>query len=157
MRSTALRIALLLVMAILLAGCGGGSSGSSAGGDGSGGGSGGDSGGGQEQEQQDGGSGGGDGEENGEGAAGESKIALGRIAGVNEEAGRFSVEPSSEEQGQEPIAFKLAEGGVVTLDGEEVELSAMKKGQAAQVKYVVLGELNRARVVELLAGEATTG
>jgi hypothetical protein len=152
MRSTALRIALLLVLATLLAGCGGGSSGSSEGGDGSGGGSGG----GQEQEQQASG-GGDDGEETGEGAAGESKIALGRIAGVNEEAGRFSVEPSSEEQGQEPITFKLAEGGVVTLDGEEAELSAMKKGQAAQVEYVVLGKLNRARVVELLAGETTTG
>jgi hypothetical protein len=148
MRSTALRIALLLVLAILLAGCGGGSSGSSVEGD--------DSGGGQEREQQAGGSGGDEGED-GEGAAGESKIALGRIAGVNEEAGRFSVEPSSEEQGQEPITFKLVEGGVVTLDGEEVELSAMEKGQAAQVEYVVLGELNRARVVELLAGEATTG
>lgn len=147
MRSTALRIALLLVLAILLSGCGGGGSES---GSEDGGGSGG------EQEQQAGGeesAGSGDEEANGGG----QKIALGQIASVNAEAGRFAIEPSTADQGEEPITFKLTEGGTVTLEGEEVELSAMEEGQQAQVEYVVLKDLKRARKVELFGGESTTG
>jgi hypothetical protein len=148
MRSTALRIALLLVLALFLSGCGGGGSG---GGSEEGGGSGG-----QQEEQQAGGeeTTGSEGEEaNGGG----QKIALGQIASVNAEAGRFAIEPSTEDQGEEPITFKLTQGGTVTLEGEEVELSAMEEGQQAQVEYVVLKDLNRARKVELFGGESTTG
>ena len=153
MRSLTPGIALLLVLAILLAGCGGGSSGGGAGGGGGAGdGSDGGSGGGQETEQQAGG----EGEGNGGGAALESKIALGRIATVNEENRRFSVEPSTDEQGQEPIKFRLVKNDVVTLDGEEVEFSAMEREQAAQVEYVVVNDQNRARTVELLTGGETT-
>jgi hypothetical protein len=142
MRSTTLGIALLLALAILLAGCGGGSSGD-----------GGDSGGGSDaqQDEQDGGAEGESGEETGGG----KKIALGLVASVKADAGRFAIEPSAEEQGVEPVTFKLAEGGTITLDGKEVELSAMEEGQQVQVEYVVLKDLNRAQVVELFGGEAT--
>lgn len=143
MRSIALRTALLLVLAILLAGCGGGSSEGGAE-------NGGDFGGGSDV-QQDGGEESGGGEETGGG----NKIALGLVASVKADAGRFAIEPSTEEQGEEPVTFKLTEGATVTLDGEEVELSAMEEGQQAQVEYVVLKDLNRARKVELFGGEAT--
>ena len=146
MRSKALSTALLLVLAILLAGCGGGSSEGGAE-------NGGDSGGGSDaqQEPQDGGAE----SEGGEETGGGNKIALGLVASVKADAGRFAIEPSTEEQGEEPVTFKLAEGATVTLDGEEVELSAMEEGQQAQVEYVVLKDLNRARVVELFGGETT--
>ena len=142
MRSIALRTTLLLVLAILLVGCGGGSSegGAENGGDSD-----------AQQAQQDGGEESGGGEETGGG----NKIALGLVASVKADAGRFAIEPSTEEQGEEPVTFKLTEGATVTLDGEEVELSAMEEGQQAQVEYVVLKDLNRARKVELFGGEAT--
>ena len=140
MRSIVLT-ALLLILAILLGGCGGGSS--EGGGD-----SGGDSAGQEEQQAS--------GEESAnEEDGGGNRIALGLIASVNAQAGRFAVEPSTDEQGEEPISFKLAEGGRVTLDGQEVELSEMEEGQQAQVEYVVLKDLNRARIVELFGGETT--
>ncbi len=70
------------------------------------------------------------------------------------EKGRFTLKPSAEAQGEEPIPFKLAPEAKVTLDGREAEPSQMKPGQQAQVEYVVREDLavpNRARVVELFS------
>lgn len=127
--SKALFLAMIVLIAGLLTSCGGG--------DQSGGGS-----------QQDGGAE----EKKGENAP-EKKIAFGTIGFVNPETERFTVRPSTEEQGQEPIAFKLAKKGKITLGGQEAELGDMKKGQQAQVEYVVRNDNNRARNVKLFEGE----
>ncbi len=76
---------------------------------------------------------------------------------------RFTLAPSTDEQGKKSIAFKAIPDAKITLDGEEVELADMKKGQQAKVEYVVrekLGVPNRARVLELFSndgGGETTG
>ncbi|QYJ16082.1 hypothetical protein Rxycam_01913 [Rubrobacter xylanophilus DSM 9941] len=82
------------------------------------------------------------------------KIALGSVQSVNAEKERFTLKPSAEAQGEEPIPFKLAPEASITLDGRQAELSQMKPGQQAQVEYVVRENLavpNRARVVELFS------
>jgi hypothetical protein len=123
--SKALFLAMIVLIAGLLAGCGGG--------DQSGGGS-----------KQDGAA-----KEKKGGNAPEKKIALGTIRFVNPETKRFTVRPSTDEQGEKPIAFKLAKKARITLGGKEVELGDMKKGQQAQVEYVVRNDNNRARSVKL--------
>jgi hypothetical protein len=79
----------------------------------------------------------------------EKKIALGTVGFVNPETERFTVRPSTDEQGEKPIAFKLVKKARITLGGKEVELGDMKKGQQAQVEYVVRNDNNRARSVKL--------
>jgi hypothetical protein len=131
--STTLFLVMIVLIAGLLTGCGGG-------------------------DQSGGGSQQGDGaKENGakekKGNAPEKKIALGTVGFVNAETKRFTVRPSTEQQGEKPIVFKLAKKSKVTLDGKEVELGDMKKGQQAQVEYVVRNDHNRARSVKLFAGD----
>lgn len=122
----------LVLCAGFIAGCGGGQSG------------------GGSQEQGDGGQG----EEN---PPQESKIALGTIQRVNTEAKRFTLEPSAEEQGEEPQAFKLTPQARITLGDKEAELADMEKGQQANVEYIVLKDLNRVRSVQLFEGGGASG
>lgn len=117
----------LVVCAGLLAGCGGGQSG-----DGS-------------QEQGDGGQN----DQGGQKPAQESKIALGSVQAVNTEAKRFTVKSGAEQQGDEPIPFKITPQAKITLGGKKVELADMKKSQQVQVEYIVRKDLNRARSVQL--------
>jgi hypothetical protein len=137
--STALFLVMIVLIAGLLTGCGGGDQSGSGG-----------------SQQGDGA------KENGakenrakekKGNAPEKKIVLGTVRFVNAETKRFTVRPSTEQQGEKPIVFKLAKKATVTLDGKEVELGDMKKGQQAQVEYVVRNDHNRARSVKLFAGD----
>src|SRR4029453_11942147 len=61
----------------------------------------------------------------------------------------FSVRPTIDEQGNKPVAFRLAHETSITLGGKEAKLEDMKKGQQAQVEYVERNERNRARSVRL--------
>jgi len=122
--SKALFLTMIVLIAGLLTSCGGG--------DQSGSGS-----------QQDGGA------KEKKGNAPEKKIALGTVGFVNPETKRFTVRPSTDEQGKKPIVFKLAKKAKITLAGKEVKQEDMKKGQQAQVEYVVRNDNNRARSVKL--------
>jgi hypothetical protein len=124
----------LILLAGILAGCGGGDQ------------SGNESQGGGSQQQQDGGSG----AQNKKDAP-QAKIALGTVGAVNEKAERFTLRPSVEAQGKDPVLFKLTPEARVTLDGKEAGLADMQKGRQAQVEYVVKKDLNRARSVTLFS------
>ncbi len=110
-----------------------------------------------------GGQSGGDSQEQGDGGQGEeeppqeSKTALGTIQRVNTEAKRFTLEPSAEEQGKEPQAFKLTPQAKITLGDKQAELADMEKGQQANVEYIVLKDLNRVRSVQLFEGGGDSG
>jgi hypothetical protein len=140
--SATLVVVVLAVLAALLVGCGGG--GQTEGGsqdNGSGG-----------SEQQNGG-GGSDQQNEGterDRADRKVRIALGTIASVTPDQNEFTLQPSAEEQGEEPLAFRVRQNTRITIAGEEAELLALQEGQQAKVNYFVVEGTNRARVVEVL-------
>ena len=77
------------------------------------------------------------------------KIVFGTVTFVNPKTEGFSVRPTIDEQGNKPVAFRLAHETSITLGGKEAKLEDMKKGQQAQVEYVERNERNRARSVRL--------
>ena len=77
------------------------------------------------------------------------KILFGTVTFVNPKTEGFSVRPTIDEQGNKPVAFRLAHETSITLGGKEAKLEDMKKGQQAQVEYVERNERNRARSVKL--------
>ena len=131
--STALFLAIIVLIAGLLAGCGGGDQSGSA------------------SQQDGGGKAGQDGnapKEQGKNAP-EKKILFGVVKFVNPKTEGFSVRPTIEEQGKKPVVFRLAKESSITLGGKEAKLEDMKKGQQAQVEYVERNDRNRARTVRL--------
>jgi hypothetical protein len=133
--STALFLAMIVLIAGLLAGCGGG--------DQSGNGS------------QQGGSQAKQGEnapENQRGKNAPKKILFGNVTFVNPKTEGFSVRPTVNEQGTKPVVFRLAHKFKITLGGQEAKLEDMKKGQQAQVEYIVRNDRNRALNVRLFEG-----
>jgi hypothetical protein len=142
--STALFLAMIVLIAGLLAGCGGDQSGSGS-----------QQGGGGNAEQdknapveQDG---------NGTKKQGKNapkkKILFGDVKFVNPKTEGFSVRPTIEEQGKKPVVFRLTNETSITLSGKEAKLEDMKKGQQAQVEYVERNGRNRARTVRLFEAE----
>jgi hypothetical protein len=141
--STALFLAMIVLIAGLLAGCGGG--------DQSGSGS-----------QQNGGSQakqdenapkkqGGNAPKQRKNAP-EKKILFGIVRFVNPKTEGFSVHPRVPEQGKKPVVFRLAQQTKITLEGKKAKLEDMKKGQQAQVEYIVRNDRNRALTVRLFEG-----
>jgi hypothetical protein len=130
--STALLLAMIVLIAGLLTGCGGDQSGGAS--------------------QQDGGGQASQGKnapkEQGKNTP-EKKILFGVVKFVNPKTEGFSVRPTIEEQGNKPVVFRLAKESRITLDGKEAKLEDMKKGQQAQVEYVNRNDRNRARSVRL--------
>lgn len=136
-------IVVMVLLAGLLAGCGGG--GESQGGSQEDGGSqqqGGDGG----SEQQKGDSGGSEGGEESQ----QVKIALGTIGSVMPDKNRFTLEPSTEEQGEKPIPFKVRKSTQITVAGEQAEIGALEEGAQANVNYITIDGKNRARSVEVI-------
>jgi len=84
------------------------------------------------------------------------KILFGLVAFVNPKTEGFSVKPTIKKQGKKPVVFRLAQQSRITLGGKEAKLEDMKKGQQAQVEYVVRNDRNRARVVRLFEGGEDT-
>jgi hypothetical protein len=84
------------------------------------------------------------------------KILFGLVKFVNPKTEGFSVKPTIKKQGKKPVAFRLAQQTRITLGGKEAKLEDMKKGQQAQVEYVVRNDRNRARVVRLFEGGGET-
>jgi hypothetical protein len=77
------------------------------------------------------------------------KLLFGTVTFVNPKTEGFSVRSTIDEQGNKPVAFRLANETSITLGGKEARLEDMKKGQQAQVEYVERNERNRARSVRL--------
>ena len=125
--STALFLAMIVLIAGLLAGCGGGDQ----------------SGNGSQQ--------GGSQAKQGENAP-EKKLLFGNVTFVNPKTEGFSVRPTVNEQGTKPVVFRLANKFKITLGGQEAKLEDMKKGQQAQVEYIVRNDRNRALNVRLFEG-----
>ena len=131
--STALFLAMIVLIAGLLAGCGGGDQ----------------SGNGSQQ-------GGGSQAKQGENAP-EKKLLFGNVTFVNPKTEGFSVRPTVNEQGTKPVVFRLAHKFKITLGGQEAKLEDMKKGQQAQVEYIVRNDRNRALNVRLFEGGSSPG
>ena len=142
--STALFLAMTVLIVGLLAGCGGGDQ------SGSGSQQGGGEGAKQGQnapEKQNGGA-----SKQKAGNKPAKKILFGTVTFVNSKTEGFSVKPTVKAQGKKPVAFRLAQQTRITLAGKEAKLDDMEKGQQAQVEYVVRNDRNRARVVRLFEG-----
>lgn len=133
--STVLFLTALVLLVGFLAGCGGeGQSGNGS---------------------QDGGSGGVKKQGGGKDAkqrASETKIALGGIAKVDTEAGKIVLRPSADVQSEKPLRFKITGNATIRHNGEKAELADVKKGQDAQITYVVKKGRNVARQVALFSG-----
>jgi hypothetical protein len=84
------------------------------------------------------------------------KILFGTVTFVNSKTEGFSVKPTIKAQGKKPVVFRLAQQSRITLAGKEAKLDDMEKGQQAQVEYVVRNDRNRARVVRLFEGGGNT-
>jgi hypothetical protein len=84
------------------------------------------------------------------------KVLFGTVTFVNSKTEGFSVKPTIKEQGKKPVVFRLAQQTSITLGGNEAKLEDMEKGQQAQVEYVVRNDRNRARVVRLFEGGGNT-
>ena len=80
------------------------------------------------------------------------KIVFGTVTFVNPKTEGFSVRPTVNAQGNKPVVFRLAQRAKITLGGQEATLEDMKKGQQAQVEYIVRNERNRALAVRLFEG-----
>jgi hypothetical protein len=134
----------IVLVAGLLAGCGGGGQ---AEGDSQ------DNGSGGAEQQQNGGGNGSD--QQNEGTERERtdrrvKIALGTIASVTPNVDELTLQPSAEEQGEEPIPFEVRPTTRVMIGGQEAELVAVQEGQQAKVRYVTVDGTNRARAVQVV-------
>lgn len=130
--STALLLALLVVLGVF-AGCGGGGD--------------------EQPKEQQGGTpqkqeGG-----NGKAATSEVKIAVGTVKNIKPDKRRLILVQSKVGR----LSFKVVRRAAVTLDGEKVELADVKKGQDAQVRYVVLNNRKRARSVSVFGEGGATG
>ena len=146
--STALFLAMTVLIVGLLAGCGGGDQ--SGGGSQQGGGKG------AEQDQNKPGKQNGGASKQKAGKEPAKKMLFGKVTFVNTKTEGFSVKPTIKAQGKKPVVFRLAQQTNITLAGKEAKLDDMEKGQQAQVEYVVRNERNRARVVRLFEGGGNT-
>ena len=138
--STALFLVVFVLLTGLLTGCGGGDqsgNGSQEGGPGG------------TKEQGDGGS---------KIKVSQTKTALGTITRVKSDKKLIVLRPSTEEQGEKPMRFRVnPEKAEIMLDDKEAELADIKKGQQAQVSYVVRNEKrNIAREVQVFGGGGAT-
>jgi len=60
--------------------------------------------------------------------------------------------PTTEEQSEQPVRFKIAENAKITLGEEKAELADVKKGQQARITYFVRKKTGVAREVVLFSG-----
>jgi hypothetical protein len=93
-----------------------------------------------------------------QGGALQVKIALGTITSVKPDQRKIILRPSTEIQGGERMIFKVIDKAEITLNDKPAEMTDMEEGQQAQIQYVVVNDVNRARAVGLISdGEGTGG
>jgi hypothetical protein len=79
-----------------------------------------------------------------------SKRARGEIKSVKPDARKLILKPSSTEQGEGAIHFKLAQDATVTVLGKEGQLADVEAGQQAEIQYFVQEDkTNRAGSVKV--------
>jgi hypothetical protein len=67
-----------------------------------------------------------------------AKVALGTIESVWPERRRVELKPAAEKQGGELMVFRVRKKAEVKLEGKEAQLTDARKGQQAQIQYVVV-------------------
>ena len=77
------------------------------------------------------------------------KVAIGTVRAYKDDKRRLSLRPASEAQGDKPLGFKVRKKAQVTLDGDQADLGDIEEGQQAQIRYVVVNDVNRAIIVQL--------
>ena len=85
------------------------------------------------------------------------KVAIGTVRAYKDDRRRLSLRPALESQGDGPLAFKVRKKAQVTLDGQQAELGDIEEGQQAQIRYVVVNEVNRAIIVQLFSKQPSGG
>ena len=78
------------------------------------------------------------------------KIALGTITSVG--PNKVVLRPSTAVQSDRPITFKVKQKTQIRVNGREAELADVKKGQDAQINYVVRNKKRRALEVSVFGG-----
>ncbi len=86
-----------------------------------------------------------------------TKKVRGEINSVKPDARKLVLKPSSTEQGEGAIHFKLAQDATVTVLGKEAQLADVKAGQQAEIQYFVRDGMNRASSVKIGETAAVSG
>ena len=81
----------------------------------------------------------------------QDKIALGTVRTVDSEVRIIRMRPSTDEQSEQPVRFKIGENAKITLDEEKAELADIEKGQQARITYFVRKKTGVAREVVLFS------
>ncbi len=94
-----------------------------------------------------------------EGSPPETKMALGMVRVMKPETRKLVLKPSTEEQGEKVIPFKIKQNAKITLGGNEADMSGIERGQQAQIEYVAGDKVNQAIVVTLFeaGGQPSSG
>jgi hypothetical protein len=87
----------------------------------------------------------------------QDKVALGTVRTVDTEARSIRMRPSTDEQSEQPVRFKITNNATITLNEEKAELTDIEEGQQAQITYLVRGKTGVTREVVLFSnGRATS-
>ena len=85
------------------------------------------------------------------------KTAAGEIKKVKLDRKKIWLKPSSEEQGETVMTFKLTQDATVTQNGQDAELADVKAGQQAEIQYFAQDGINRADSVKIGETAAVSG
>jgi hypothetical protein len=86
----------------------------------------------------------------------QDKTALGTVRTVDTEARSIRLRPSTDEQREQPVRFKIRENAKITLNERKAELADIKEGQQAQITYLVRKKTGLAREVVLFGDGGAT-
>jgi len=86
-----------------------------------------------------------------------AKTAAGEIKKVMLDRKKIWLKPSSQEQGETVMTFKLTQDATVTQNGQDAELADVKAGQQAEIQYFAQDGINRADSVKIGETAAVSG
>jgi hypothetical protein len=86
-----------------------------------------------------------------------AKTVAGEIKKVMLDRKKMWLKPSSEEQGETVMTFKLTQDATVTQNGQDAELTDVKAGQQAEIQYFAQDGINRADGVKIGETAAVSG
>ena len=86
-----------------------------------------------------------------------AKTAAGEIKKVKLDRKKIWLKPSSEDQGEPVMTFKLTQDATVTQNGQDAELTDVKAGQQAEIQYIAQDGINRADSVKIGETAAVSG
>ena len=86
-----------------------------------------------------------------------AKTAAGEIKKVKLDRKKIWLKPSSEEQGETVMTFKLTQDATVMQNGQDAELADVKAGQQAEIQYFAQDGINRADSVKIGETAAVSG